>query len=150
MPDSPSDIHDIEAAYQWTSAELRVTYAEVDKMGVVYYGNYLRWFELGRAEYLRARGKTYKEVEAEGHMLPVVEAYSRYRLPAEYDDLLEVFARPTAIGGARMTFSYRVVRPADGALLAEGYTVHCCTGPGGKPRRFPAELLALLRATPLA
>ena len=136
---------DAAPAVATTVVELRVSYAEVDKMGVVYYGNYLRWFELGRAEYLRARGRPYKEIEAEGLFLPVVEAYARYREPAHYDDLVEVRTSPREVGQVRVTFAYQVVRKSDGALLVEGRTVHCCVGAKGRPRRMPADLLALLR-----
>jgi len=133
-----------------TVTEVRVSYAEVDRMGVAYYGNYLRWFELGRGEYLRARGRTYKEIEAEGSFMPVVEAYARYREPAGYDDLIEVRTRVREVGQVRVGFDYQVVRKADGALLCEGYTVHACTGKTGRPRRFPPELLALLKAPALS
>jgi acyl-CoA thioester hydrolase len=126
--------------------EVRVSYADVDKMGVVYYGNYLRWFELGRAEYLRARGKPYKEIEEQGLLLPVVEAYARYREPARYDDLVEIQTALKDRGPVRVTFAYQVRRKSDGALLAEGHTVHCCTSSAGRPRRLPPELLALLAA----
>lgn len=126
--------------------EVRVSYADVDKMGVVYYGNYLRWFELGRAEYLRARGKPYKEIEEQGLLLPVVEAYARYREPARYDDLVEIRTVVKDKSPVRVRFAYQVVRRNDGALLAEGHTVHCCTSPAGRPRRLPPELLALLAA----
>ncbi len=126
--------------------EVRVSYADVDKMGVVYYGNYLRWFELGRAEYLRARGKPYKEIEEQGLLLPVVEAYARYREPARYDDLVEIRTALKDRGPVRVTFAYQVRRSSDGTLLAEGHTVHCCTSPSGRPRRLPPELLALLAA----
>jgi acyl-CoA thioester hydrolase len=129
-----------------TAIEVRASYAEVDKMGVVYYGNYLRWFELGRAEYLRARGKPYKEIEEGGLFLPVVEVYARYREPAHYDDLVEVRTSPQEVGPVRVTFAYQVVRKSDGAVLVEGRTMHCCVGPKGRPRRMPPDLLALLRS----
>ena len=134
-----------------TPVRVRVAYADVDRMGFAYYGNYLRWFELGRGEYLRARGKPYVEVEAEGLRLPVVEAHVRYRRPAGYDDLLEVRTHPRAVERVRVTFGYEVMRVEgkDGpALLAEGHTVHACTGGSGRPRRFPADLLELLRRPP--
>ncbi len=134
--------------YEETLARLRVSYAETDKMGVVYYGNYLRWFEVARAEYLRVRGKSYRELEGEGLHLPVIEAYSRYREPARYDDELQVAALPLEAGPVRLRFGYRVLRLSDQVLLAEGYTVHACTGPSGRPRRFPPELKALLARPP--
>ena len=130
------DNHAVENVVQ-----LRVTYAEVDKMGVVYYGNYLRWFEIGRTEHIRAHGKSYKEWEAEGYVFPVVEAYARYRVSAFYDDVVEICTAHTFESAARVKFVYRVLRQADQTLLVEGHTVHACLGPSGRPRRFPLEVL---------
>ena len=114
-------------------------------MGVAYYGNYLRWFEIGRAEHLRALGRTYREIEADGLAMPVIEAYVRYRQPAAYDDQLEVCTRVVSAERVRVRFGYRVVRSADDALLAEGHTVHACLETAsGRPRRFPPELLSML------
>jgi acyl-CoA thioester hydrolase len=125
-----------------------VSYGEVDKMGVVYYANYLRWFEIGRAEYIRARGQSYRELEEQGWMLPVVEAFVRYREPAAYDDVVQVCTAPRQLGPVRLTFGYRVLRKADSALLAEGHTVHACMSTARRVRRVPPELLALLRRSP--
>jgi acyl-CoA thioester hydrolase len=117
-------------------------------MGVAYYGNYLRWFEMGRAEYLRARGKPYREVEADGLFMPVVEAHVRYRHPGTYDDVLQVWTVPLHIGRAQVKFGYRVVRKADSVLLADGYTIHACMSAAGRVRRFPRELLEQLKGIP--
>ena len=119
----------------------------MDRMGFAYYGNYLRWFELGRSEYLRARGRPYREIEAEGLAMPVVEAYARYRRPAAYDDLLEVRTWAESVERVRVRFAYHVVRiePGEEQLLTEGHTVHACTKANGRPRRFPDDLLQLLR-----
>ena len=114
-------------------------------MGVAYYGNYLRWFEIGRAEHLRALGRAYKEIEAEGLTMPVIEAYVRYRQPAAYDDQLEVRTHVSFAGRVRVRFDYRVERKQDRTLLAEGHTVHACIDiTSGRPRRFPPELIDLL------
>ncbi len=126
-------------------ARYRVIYGDTDTMGVVYYANYLRFFELGRNEYLRARGLTYREVEAGGLMLPVAEARCRYLKPARYDDLLTVETRVTRARGARVVFAY-ALRDEEGDLLAEGETEHAAVGAGGRPRRLPAELLETLAA----
>jgi acyl-CoA thioester hydrolase len=149
FPMSADSSNEAGPRYDETRATLRVTYAEVDKMGVVYYGNYLRWFEVGRAEYLRARGKTYRQIEEEGLALPVVEAYARYRQSAVYDDLIEIATAPLSMDRARVKFGYRVFRQADGALLTEGYTIHACQGPKHRVIRFPAEVLELLARAPL-
>ncbi len=113
-------------------SEFRVRYAETDQMNVVYYANYLVWFEIGRVEFLRAMGFDYKSMEVEHScILPVVEATCRYRAPARYDDLIQVEADPTLLRRSVLKFGYRICRKeADGGttLLAEGETVHVvCT-----------------------
>jgi len=100
----------------------RVPYADTDQMHVVYYANYLTYFERGRNELLRACGYTYREMEADGFALPVLEAHVDYHQPATYDDLLEVSAWCSAFKGVRLTIRCEVRR--DGRLLAEGYTMH--------------------------
>ncbi len=100
----------------------RVPYADTDQMHVVYYANYLTLFERGRNELMRACGFTYRELEAAGHALPVLEAYVRYHTPATYDDLLEIVAWIDSFKGVRHKIACEVRR--DGHLLAEGYTVH--------------------------
>lgn len=106
--------------------ELRVRYAETDAMGVVYYANYFVWFELGRTEWIRARGLTYREIEEAGILLPVVEAHCAYRAGARYDDLVRLETTVTALTPARVSFAYRATRAAPGGetLLVEGRTAH--------------------------
>jgi acyl-CoA thioester hydrolase len=124
---------------------LRVIYGDTDQMGVVYYANYLRFFEAGRNELLRERGARYRDVEVEqGIHLPVVQAHVDYRAPARYDDLLSVETRIGAVGRASLRFDYRVLR--EGTLLAEGHTVHACLDHTGKVRRLPPEVMARLGA----
>ena len=122
--------------------ELRVLYGDTDQMGVVYYANYLRYFEGARAEYWRAQGRSYQDVLALGCALPVVEAHCRYLRPARYEDLLAIELEVTALRGASMTFGYLVRRGVD--VLAEGWTRHAVVGPSGRPRALPDELRALL------
>lgn len=124
-------------------AQCRVIYGDTDTMGVVYYANYLRFFELGRNEYLRARGLTYREVEAQGVQLPVTEVRCRYRKPARYDDLLTVETRVVRARGARVVFVY-AIRNDGGELLAEGETHHAAVGPGGRPQRLSPEIVRIL------
>ena len=102
---------------------LRVRYAETDRMGVVYYANYLVYFEVARVEYLRAAGADYRALEEEGYLAPVVEARCRYHAPAYYDDLLRVETRLVDVRRARFGFDYRVLRGAD-ELIAAGHTSH--------------------------
>jgi acyl-CoA thioester hydrolase len=125
--------------------ELRVIYGDTDQMGVAYYANYLRWFEAGRNEYIRARGLTYREVEGTFRlMLPVVEAHVAYRSPARYDDVIAVETSVGEVRRASARFDYRIVRGEE--LLATGHTVHACVDLDGRVRRMPPELLARLGA----
>ncbi len=127
---------------------LRVRYADTDQMGMAYYGNYLRWFEVGRAELLRSLGLSYREVEESGLRLPVVESQCRYLKPARYDDLLAIETAIARLGRASVRFAYRVVREADRELLARGMTEHCFVDAGGRPVRPPAVLADLLGRAP--
>jgi acyl-CoA thioester hydrolase len=127
---------------------LRVRYADTDRMGFAYYANYLRWFEIGRAEMMRSLGTSYREIEESGVSLPVVEASCRYRKPARYDDAIVIEAAVVSLARASVEFAYRVVREADGELLAEGRTLHCFLAPDGRPVRAPEFLTALLARAP--
>jgi len=108
---------------------VRVRYAETDQMGIVYYANYLVWFEIGRVELLRSLGLAYSEMESEHRcILPVVECNVRYRAPARYDDEILIETRPALLRGSVIKFAYRILRKnedgSEPALLAEGETVH--------------------------
>jgi len=122
--------------------EIRVIFGDTDQMGVVYYANYLRYFESARAAYWRALGKSYKDLEAWSVALPVVEAHCNYRRPAFYEDLLEVDVDVTELRGASLRFAYKVWR--GDTLLAEGYTRHAVTGPDGRPKALPDALRAAI------
>ncbi len=123
--------------------EIRVIFGDTDVMGIVYYANYYRYFEGARAEYLRDKGRSYKDMDAWDVALPVVESHCRYLSPAHYEDLIDVQTTVTEIRGASLRFSYRIFR--EDTLLVEGYTVHACAHPEtGRVRRIPPELRALL------
>ncbi len=127
------------------STSIRVRYAETDKMGVVYYANYLVWFEVGRTEWLRALGWTYRQMEVEdGVALPVIEAHCQYQRPAHYDDELAIRTRAQMLSGVRIAFHYEVRRTADDAMIAAGQTVHAAVDRQGRPCRLPDRVRTLL------
>jgi acyl-CoA thioester hydrolase len=126
----------------------RVRYGDTDQMGFAYYANYLRWFEVGRAEMIRALGSSYRAVEEDGIRLPVLEARCRYLKPARYDDLLVVETGILTRSRAAVRFGYRVRLEADDTLLAWGHTEHCYLDPAGRPVRPSALLTALLDRAP--
>jgi acyl-CoA thioester hydrolase len=119
---------------------LRVRYAETDKMGVVYYANYLVWFEVARADLLRSLGWTYREMETAGVSLPVIEAHCNYQRPARYDDEIEVRTEGQMLSAVRMRFNYVVARGEDGVVSAAGHTVHAAVDSAGRPCRLPARV----------
>ena len=125
------------------TTRVRVRYAETDQMGVVYYANYLVWFEIGRTEWLRQTGATYQAMEQDGVLLPVIEAHCEYRQPARYDDEIEIRTRATLMTAVRLRFDYDVVRPGD-VISATGHTVHAALGRNGRPCRLPARVCELL------
>ena len=111
----------------FTETQVRVRYAETDQMGVVYYANYLVWFEVGRVEHLRARGISYRDMEtADDCKIAVVDARCRYKAPARYDDVITIRTRVSRQRGSIVHFAYEIVRARDALLLAEGETVHVC------------------------
>jgi acyl-CoA thioester hydrolase len=125
--------------------ELRVIYGDTDQMGVVYYANYLRWFEAGRTEFLRAKGLSYSAFESrEKLILPVAEAGVKYLQPARYDDLVSVETSLVLARRASARFGYAVKRGDD--LLATGFTVHACVDGSGRIRRLPDDFAARMKA----
>jgi acyl-CoA thioester hydrolase len=122
---------------------IRVIYADTDAMGVVYHTNYIKWFEAGRSELLRGIGYPYSQLEAEGVMLPVAECSCKYKLPAVYDDLLEVTSRITDLKAATITLDYEIRRAATGELLVTGWTKHAITDHSFKPVRLRDKNRAL-------
>jgi acyl-CoA thioester hydrolase len=128
-------------------SRIRVRYAETDQMGVVYHANYFVWFEVGRTGLLRDSGWSYREMEAAGVGLPVIEAHCDYRQPARYDDELEVRTNGTLVSPVRVEFTYDVVRSSDGTSLATGRTVHAALDREGRPCRLPQRVRGLFEAS---
>jgi acyl-CoA thioester hydrolase len=126
-----------------SNSTVRVRYAETDKMGIVYYANYLVWFEIARTDWLRDTGWTYRAMEEEGVGLPVIEAHCDYKASARYDDELDVRATARLVSPVRLAFDYVVERGRDRATIATGYTVHACVDRDGRAVRLPARVKEL-------
>ncbi len=128
--------------------DLRVRYGDTDQMGWVYYGNYLRWFEIGRAEMLRSLGRSYRSIEDDdGVLLPVLEARCRYFHGARYDELVHIETGLLRSTRATVSFGYRITGE-DGTLCAVGHTEHCFTDEHAKLVRPSTDLRALLAQAP--
>ncbi len=130
--------HGGKGAYSET--RIRVRYAETDQMGVVYHANYLIWFEVGRVEYLRDKGFSYRDMEKEDRCgIAVVEARCRYKAPARYDDVVIIRTRVARQRGSILHFTYEAIREEDGLLLAEGETIHVVIDDKFEPCYLPEK-----------
>ena len=125
---------------------VRVRYADTDQMKFVYYGKFFEYFEQGRSDLLRSIGLPYPEIEAMGLLLPVIEAHASYKLPAKYDDLINVVTCLREPPVARVRLDYELFREGEAGLLAEGYTIHSfLNAKTGRPTRAPAQFLETLQ-----
>jgi acyl-CoA thioester hydrolase len=123
---------------EFSETILRVRYAETDKMGVVYYGNYYIYFEVGRVEYMRQRGVNYREMELQDDSFIVVaESKCRYRRPARYDDPLRIRTSVLAVIRRVIHFGYEIFHDETGELLATGETIHVVCDSSGRPKALP-------------
>ncbi|SFT96027.1 acyl-CoA thioester hydrolase [Algoriphagus locisalis] len=126
--------------------QLRVRYAETDQMSYVYYGNYAMYFEVARVEAMRSIGFSYKEMEDEGVMMPVLESHFRYLKPGKYDELLTIKTTIPSLPGVRIRFEYQVFNSQE-ELITEGWTILTFLKKDShRPTRPPHNLLALLKA----
>lgn len=127
-------------ARRFSESRLHVRYAETDQMGVVYHANYLIWMEVGRVDYCKSIGFSYKDMEREdGVVLAVVEAQCRYRHPARYDDevIIKTWVADATPRGVR--FGYELRRAEDGRILATAETRHVFCGRDMRPAKLPAK-----------
>ena len=121
----------------------RILYKDTDRMGVVYYGNYLTFFEMGRTELMRHIGLANSALEARGYILPVVEAAVAYKGNVGYDEIITIETTISKTTRVRVRFDYRVLDEG-GRLLVTGHTVHACLNSSLKPARLPEALLAVI------
>jgi len=127
----------------WYEIKIRVRYKDTDRMGVVYYGNYLTFFEMARTEYMRDMGFPYSRLEASGYYLVVTETAAKYHANVGYDSLITVKSTMTPLGRIRVRFDYEAV-DENGGRLVSGYTVHACMNANQKPARLPDDLKKII------
>lgn len=128
---NPSQNHEIQ---------VRVRYAETDRMGLLHHANYIVYFEMGRTELLRERGVSYRDLEDSGHLLVVVEVGCKFKKPAYYDDMLTIRTSVARVTHVKVVHHYQVYR--DGLLLAEGHSTLACVDREGKPQALPDVIRA--------
>jgi acyl-CoA thioester hydrolase len=129
-----------------SEVRLRVRYAETDQMGVVYHANHLIWFEVGRVEFLRQLGFSYRDIEKEDEcFIAVVDVRCRYKAPTHYDDEVIVRTHLKNVRESLVHFGYELVRASDAVLLAEGETTHVVTDANMKKRAIPEKYAKAFR-----
>ena len=121
---------------------LKVRYAETDKMGIAYHGNYFVWFEIARVHMLEELGYPYRSLEEKGYLLPVMEAQAKYKRPARFDDTLTVRLEIPKQPNARIQIDYQIY--CDTTLLMTGMTSHAFMSPNGKAVRPPRDLIEMM------
>ncbi len=122
----------------------RVIYGDTDQMGVAYYANYLRWFEIGRTEFMREAGVPYDQAERDGIFFPVTEVQCRYRKPAVYDNLLRIETTVESLNPLALRFNYRIALDGERTALASGWTKHACLNRDRKLIRLPGPYASRL------
>ncbi|MFC1863977.1 acyl-CoA thioesterase [Thermodesulfobacteriota bacterium] len=133
----------------WHSTTTRVRYKDTDRMGVVYYGNYLTFFEVGRAELMREIGFPYSELETKGYNLVVTETAAKYHGNTGYDSLVTIKTAITKLKNVRVRFDYKVMSAED-KLLVSGHTVHGCLNSNLKPSKFPDDIKRIMEKNVLS
>lgn len=125
--------------------QVRVIFGDTDQMGVVYYANYLRYFERARTEFLRAQGVDVRHWMKLGLLFTVVDAQVSYHAPAHYDDVLAIGTRVTDVRRVRFSLAHEITRPADRRPIVTGTTTLACVGPDGRPAKFPDPVARALK-----
>ncbi len=116
--------------------EIRARYSETDQMGIIYHANYFSWFEIGRTDFLRQMGMSYRGMEEKNILLPVIDVGCKYIIAAKYDDEIIIKTRITQLKGVKIQFNYELYRKNDNILLAEGHTLHAFVDKSLKPINF--------------
>ena len=133
----------------WVDCQIRIRYAESDQRGVVYYSNYLIWFEIGRSAYCRIQGFSYAEMEAQTEsFLAVAEVSCRYHAPAHYDEIVKIRTSIDSLRKRALRFQYQILNKQSGTLIATGSTTHVILNKNGSPKTLPEKYVLLLKNSP--
>ncbi|RKE95061.1 acyl-CoA thioesterase [Ichthyenterobacterium magnum] len=124
---------------------IRIRYGETDQMGIVYHGNYVQYFEIGRTEWLRKMGLSYKEMENQGIMLPVISLLINYKKSARYDDLIKVKTQLKKMPSARIEFDYEITNENDEILTTGNSVLVFMDVNKNRPTRCPQYILDKLQ-----
>ena len=144
----PRFVRDRVGGKVWHRCKSRILYADTDRSQVVYHGNYLRYFELGRATLMRHTAYPYREVEASGFVYPIIEVGVQYFAPLYYDDPMWVHTHPAEIERVRLRFDYIITHRESGETICKGFTRHCATNASGVPVAIDEKTAHLWKVFP--
>lgn len=143
LTDHPSHVRDTNSGLIWHCSQMRTLYVDTDRSQVVYHANYLRYFEFGRAEFMRDYNYPYKEIEESGYVYPIIKTELNYYTPLFYDDLMYVHTRPTSLGLVKIQFDYVITRAEDNEIICTGFTRHCAVNKKSIPVEVDARTIKL-------
>jgi acyl-CoA thioester hydrolase len=132
----------------WHQCQTRTIYADTDRSQVVYHGNYLRYFEYGRASLMRDLGYPYLEIEQSGFIYPIIEIGVNYYSPLSYDDPMIIYTKPVELERVKIKFNYIITHEMTGAIVCTGFTQHCATNQQGTPVEIDPKTMALWKNFP--
>jgi acyl-CoA thioester hydrolase len=146
--DHSSYVRDRNTGLSWHHCELRTLYVDTDKSQVVYHANYLRYFEVGRASLMRDANYPYKEVEESGYFYPIIKTELNYFSPLFYDDLMNIYTRPSKLELVKVQFDYLITRADNGEITCTGFTRHCAVNSRNIPVEIDAKTIDLWKQFP--
>jgi acyl-CoA thioester hydrolase len=147
--DRPAYVRDRKTGLVWHRCQWRTLYVDTDRSQVVYHANYLRYFEVGRAELMRDADYPYKQIEESGYIYPIIKTELNYHSPLFYDDLMFIHTRPAKLELVKARFDYLITRADNGEIVCTGYTQHCAVNASLIPVEIDERTIALWRQFPV-
>ena len=145
----PAFVRDTNSGRLWHRCELRTLYVDTDRSQVVYHANYLKYFEFGRASFMRYASYPYKKIEESGYIYPIIKTELNYYTPLFYDDLMYIHTRPGELELVKLQFDYLITRADDGDIVCAGFTRHCAVAAdSGLPVEIDEKTRKLWREFP--
>ena len=132
----------------WHICRHRTLYADTDRSQVVYHGNYLRYFEFGRASLMRDTAYPYREIEESGYVYPIIQISVTYYTPLYYDDSICIHTRPAELELVRIQFDYVITLEATQEIVCQGFTRHCAVNASGTPVGVDEKTIQLWKMFP--
>jgi acyl-CoA thioester hydrolase len=143
-----SYVRDRTTGKVWHCNRHRTAYADTDRSKLVYHANYLRYYDFGRTSLMRAAAYSYKEIEENGYLYPIIEVGVKYYSPLQYDDLMWIYTRPGQLERVRISFDYIILNEKGDKIVCKGFTRHCAINTSGTPVAVDDKTVHLWKVFP--